>query len=267
MLVISRKLHEKVLLPAIGTAVQVMGIKRGVVRLGIEAPQEVTVLRAEVADRVAEWGRSDSRTQERTAAEGMRDQRTGPLQERLQTTGVSLGLLRLQLEAGQIADAKATLAALQQDYQVLLHGVHGETESPLRQCPSQAHRRQKALLVEDDRNERELLAGFLRQAGLEVDTAGDGSDALDYLRTHAKPDMVLLDMGLPRVDGPTTVRSIRHNPALSGLKVFGVTGHSPDEFDLERGPAGIDRWFQKPLDPARLLRDLHEELDGALCAV
>jgi DNA-binding response OmpR family regulator len=118
----------------------------------------------------------------------------------------------------------------------------------------------KALLVEDDRNERELLAGFLRMSGLEVDTAGDGGDALDYLRSHDRPDVILLDMGLPRVDGPTTVREIRRDPAWAGLKVFGVTGRLPDEFDLENGPAGIDRWFHKPLDPSALVRDLDREL-------
>ena len=51
-------------------------------------------------------------------------------------------------------------------------------------------------------------------------------------------------MGLPRVDGPTAVREIRRNPAYAGLKIFAVTGRSPEEFDLERGPGGIDAWFQ-----------------------
>jgi len=114
--------------------------------------------------------------------------------------------------------------------------------------------------VEDNRNERELLAGFLRQSGLEVDTAGDGSDALAYLGSHAQPDVILLDMGLPHVDGPTMVRQLRSNPVYAGLKIFGVSGHLPEEFGLEWGPRGIDRWFQKPLDPAALVHGLAEEL-------
>ena len=73
--------------------------------------------------------------------------------------------------------------------------------------------------------------------------------------------MVLLDMGLPRVDGPTAVREIRRDPAFAGLKIFGVTGHLPDEFNLARGPEGVDRWFCKPLDPAALVRDLNAELE------
>src|SRR5207302_4642555 len=119
----------------------------------------------------------------------------------------------------------------------------------------------KALLVEDNANERELLARFLRMGGFEVDTAGDGADALDYLHAQGKPDVVLLDMGLPRCDGPTTVRAIRGDRALAGLKIVAVSGHAAEEYDLLRGPGGIDRWFSKPVDPTALIRDLQQELD------
>jgi CheY-like chemotaxis protein len=115
-------------------------------------------------------------------------------------------------------------------------------------------------LVEDNPNERELLATFLRMAGLSVDTAGDGADALGYLHSHARPDVILLDMGMPRCDGPTAVRAIRQEPALAGVKIVAVTGHAAEEFDLKAGPGGVDRWFQKPVDPAVLVRELEREL-------
>ena len=76
-------------------------------------------------------------------------------------------------------------------------------------------------------------------------TAGDGYDALDHLRAWERPDVVLLDMGLPRCDGATTAREIRRDPACAGLKVFAVSGHSPNEYDVD--PGGIDRWFHKPI--------------------
>jgi CheY-like chemotaxis protein len=172
---------------------------------------------------------------------------------------MGLGLLRLQLDTGLTDEARATLAALHTDFQLLLHGVAGEVENRLAEPPV-AIQRQKTLLVEDNANERELLAMLLRRSGLQVDTAGDGADALDYLRSRGRPDVVLLDMGLPRVDGPTTVREIRRDPAYAGLKIFGVTGHPVSEFDLDQGPAGVDRWFQKPVDPSVLLHDLTELL-------
>ena len=120
----------------------------------------------------------------------------------------------------------------------------------------------KTLLVEDDQNERELLAGFLRMSGFAVDTAGDGCDALEHLRTRERPDVVLLDMGLPRFDGAATAREIRRDPANAGMRILAVTGHTPDEYDLDQGPSGIDRWFHKPLDPVALLRELNGELQS-----
>jgi CheY-like chemotaxis protein len=73
--------------------------------------------------------------------------------------------------------------------------------------------------------------------------------------------VLLLDMGLPRCDGPTTVREIRQDRQLAGLKIVAVSGHLPEEFNLTRGPGGIDRWFTKPLDPSALIRDLERELE------
>jgi DNA-binding response OmpR family regulator len=73
---------------------------------------------------------------------------------------------------------------------------------------------------------------------------------------------VLLDMGLPRFDGAATAREIRRDPANAGLRILAVTGHTPDDYDVDQGPGGIDRWFQKPLDPVALLRELNGELES-----
>jgi carbon storage regulator CsrA len=263
MLVLSRKLKEKIVLPTLGVTIQVAQIKRGVVRLGIDAPPDVTVLREEVSDRAKEWGSSESPPEDRTVAHGSRGELPRRLPDWLRTTGTGLGLLRLQLDAGMLEDARATLARIQDDFQLLRFGVEGELDSPVKSVSPPEPKPQRALLVEDDSNQRELLAGFLRQSGMAVDTAGDGADALDYLHSREKPDVILLDMGLPRVDGPTIVRELRRDRTYAGLKIFGVTGHRPEEFNLERGPAGVDRWFQKPLDPTVLLHDLQEELAGS----
>jgi CheY-like chemotaxis protein len=72
--------------------------------------------------------------------------------------------------------------------------------------------------------------------------------------------VLLLDMGLPRCDGPTTVREIRRDQALAGLKIVAVSGHAAEEYDLGRGPGGIDRWFCKPIDPEGLIHDLERVL-------
>jgi carbon storage regulator CsrA len=259
MLVLSRRLNQKVLFPGINAAVTVLGVKGSVVRLGIEAPPEVAALRAELQERTAEWAAPEPPAPKRTVAPTVADS-PQPLRDRLRDTGLGLGLVRLLLDAGQTEEAKAALAGLQEQFCLLRRGVEGEGEQTPPKTTATPHKPLKALLVEDDRNQRELLASFLRMGGVEVDTAGDGADALDYLRTRACPDVVLLDMGMPRIDGPTAVREIRRDPHCAGVRIFGVSGHLPDEFDLESGPTGIDRWFHKPFDPATLLHDLTEEL-------
>jgi CheY-like chemotaxis protein len=156
-----------------------------------------------------------------------------------------------------------TIATIEEEMHLLRQRLEGEPAQTPSPPPKPARKIRKALLVEDEENERELLAGFLRLAGFAVDTAGDGCAALDHLRAGERPDVVLLDMGLPRCDGATTAREIRRDPTYAGLKIFAVSGHSSKEYGFDRDPGGIDRWFDKPLDPAMLLRELTQELDLA----
>lgn len=63
-------------------------------------------------------------------------------------------------------------------------------------------------------------------------------------------------------DGPTTVRTIRGNPAYAGLRIYGVSGAPVEQFGLDEGPDGIDHWFRKPLNPEVLLRELEHAPDA-----
>jgi carbon storage regulator CsrA len=256
MLVLSRRPNEKILFPTFRAIVHVLGIRGNAVRLGIEAPPEVRVLRGELPDREAEWDEPSAAA----AAEGNanRARLTRLVDQRLTIAGIGLGLLRGQLQAGGAENALAIVEALAEDLRMLQRRLAEDCD---RIAAAPPRKLWKALLVEDNANERELLARFLRLGGFEVETAGDGADALDYLHTRDKPDVLLLDMGLPRCDGPTTVRAIRSDRALDGLKIVAVSGHTADEYDLGRGPGGIDRWFCKPVDPEGLIRDLERELD------
>jgi carbon storage regulator CsrA len=239
MLVLSRRLNERILLPTVPAAVQVVSIKPGVVRLGIEAPAQVPVLREELRPQPH-------------ALNGAAEPQGLP--EGLAAASARLALLRRQLGPALPPAAVETLRHLEADLQAL-------QRRPAPPAPA-APKPRTALVVEDNANERELLAHFLRGAGLEVSTAGDGLAALDFLHTRPRPDVVLMDMGMPRCDGPTAVREIRRDPAYSGLKIVAVSGHRPDEFDLGVGPAGVDRWFRKPIDPRELLRDVIAELEA-----
>jgi carbon storage regulator CsrA len=250
MLVLSRRLSQKIVFPAIRTTIQVVAVKPGVVRLGIDAPEDIGVFREELLKR------NDFQVEghvNQTLSDSMAKELMHLLNNRLNASTVGLALLRRQLERGRIGEMVDTLDKIEGN----LKTVQQRVERLGEQRPPHFPRR-RALLVEDDRNECELLAGFLRLAGLEVHTAGDGAAALDYLNHQGKPDVVLLDMILPRCDGPTTVRAIRRNPNYAGLRIFGVTGAPVEQFGLDRGPNGIDVWMRKPLNPELLLRELEQ---------
>jgi carbon storage regulator CsrA len=262
MLVLSRKLHEKILLPGIDASIEVVGVKGNAVRLGIQAPVDVVVLREELRG-AAPAARSEAARAKDADADARLRESNHFLNNRLNAAAIGLALLRKQHEMGLVDQMGPVIARLERELDSLRRGSPdgAKAQAPPRSAV-QPRKACKALLVEDDQNERELLASFLRIAGLEVDTAGDGVDALDYLHTHNKPDVVLLDMVLPRCDGPSTIRAIREDPAYADLKIFAVTGQAPGRFGVDGGSRGVDRWFKKPLNAEDLLRDLRNDLTG-----
>lgn len=261
MLVLSRRRKEKILFPTINATIQVVSIKSGTVRLGIEAPSHVPVFREEARDRFEASMRAAAELASRATHATTRDMRH-KIRNWLNTANLALALLRRQLQNGSVdGTVMITLDTIDLAFQDLLRDVDGLTESA--PPPPPATRQRKALLVEDDRNECELLAGLLRMSGYAVDTTNDGVSALDYLSAHAekdRPDVMLLDMAMPNCDGAAVVRAVRGEPAFSGFKIFAVSGHRPEEFDLDTGPARVDCWFQKPIHPEELLRELNHEL-------
>jgi len=255
MLVLSRRAHQKIVFPTIQTTVEVLQVRGNVARLGITAPSELPVVRDEVlATDTANGGFSPPKN---NAAREM-----GHLvRNQLNTSSLGLALMRGQLEQGHSQDALATLKRMEAE----LSAVRDRYEALERRPAPTAHPasrspRHTALLVEDNQNERELLAGFLRMSGYDVVTAGDGADALDYLASQARPDVMLLDMMMPRCDGPTTLQRIRANPSWEGLKVFAVTGASRCDVQFDCHPGALDGWFSKPIDPPALVRELRREL-------
>lgn len=258
MLVLSRSAQEKIVFPDLQTTIQIVSVKGGVVRLSFDAPESVRIYREEVLAKLSP--EALQRQAPGNSAEVRLRELGHALNNQLNSSTIGLALLRRQLEMGRYEELAGTLDRMEQELKRLRERSEKATADPA-PPPRAGTRRPKALLVEDDRNECELLAGFLRLAGVEVGVAGDGTDALDYLRHQEKPDVVLLDMLMPRCDGPTTVREIRSDPTFAGLKIFGVTGVASDTFGLSEGPNGIDRWFRKPLNPEQLLQEMKRDLE------
>jgi CheY-like chemotaxis protein len=117
----------------------------------------------------------------------------------------------------------------------------------------------RVLVVDDNADAREALRFLLEDEGHEVRTAGDGPDALREAESFC-PDVVLLDIGLPGMDGYEVARRLRTLPAARNALIVAVSGYGQAE-DRERSrAAGFDDHLLKPVSPNRLL-DLVKRLN------
>jgi CheY-like chemotaxis protein len=117
----------------------------------------------------------------------------------------------------------------------------------------------RVLIVDDCPDNRETTARLLRLWGCEVRLAADGAAAL--AAAAWRPDVVLLDIGLPRMDGYEVARRLRADPRTARTFLAALTGLARDEDRRRALAAGCDRHLAKPVDPDELLRLL-----GALSA-
>lgn len=106
------------------------------------------------------------------------------------------------------------------------------------------------LVVDDTTSIRFLIRTNLELAGFEVIEASDGQDCLDVLAgLETLPDVVTMDMVMPRMDGVTAIARIRANPAYAGIGLVMVSTQS-QQIDLNRAAAaGVDDYVIKPFDP------------------
>ncbi|NLF71242.1 MAG: response regulator [Candidatus Anammoximicrobium sp.] len=255
MLVLTRKEAEKILLPTLGVTVEVLRIRGNKARIGIDAPAEIPVVRQEL---------SGLKSIEFTAdvpASVQLSRLLRAVRQRMDRAALSLNLLHRRLEECGDSEALQLVLDVFRELESLDRDAGEAVESSSSPVP-------RALLIEDDENQREMLGGFLRLNGFDVASSCDGQDALDYLSLHAPPDVVLLDMVMPRRDGPSFVRQVRATEGLSHLKLFAVSGTDPASLGVTTGVGGIDGWFPKPLDVEHLVQVMTEEVGpGAALSV
>lgn len=110
----------------------------------------------------------------------------------------------------------------------------------------------RVLVVDDDDVIRQLITVNLELEGFEVVTAVDGQDALDKVK-DAHPQVVTLDVMMPRVDGWEAAARLRADPATAHVKVVLLSARA-QETDLRRGEElGVDAYLTKPFDPDELI--------------
>jgi CheY-like chemotaxis protein len=118
-------------------------------------------------------------------------------------------------------------------------------------------RRVRVLVVDDSEVIRTLITVNLELEGFEVHQAVDGQDALDRIHEIA-PDVMTIDVVMPRLDGFTTVARLRADPRTCDLKIAMVSASAQDA-DLAKGQrVGVDAYVTKPFDPDSLVRTVRE---------
>ena len=110
----------------------------------------------------------------------------------------------------------------------------------------------KILLVEDNEMNRDMLSRRLRKKGYEVVLAIDGEQALTAARTE-KPDLILMDMALPVLDGWTATRQLKASPDTRTIGIIALSAHALSTDRQKAEDAGCDDYDTKPVDLARLL--------------
>ncbi len=117
----------------------------------------------------------------------------------------------------------------------------------------------KILLVEDNEMNRDMLSRRLSRKGYEIVMAVDGSQAVEMAGAEM-PDLILMDMSLPVIDGWEATRRIKAQPALQAIPVIALTAHAMAGDREKAIEAGCDEYDTKPIELPRLL----EKIEGQL---
>jgi CheY-like chemotaxis protein len=135
------------------------------------------------------------------------------------------------------------------------HGHASYEESPDSKRAAPAKRR-RVLVVEDNLDTVRSMTLLLREMGHDVEYAINGYAGLEAARRF-RPNIVLLDLGLPGMDGFELCRKLRREPELKSVRVIAITGYSQEDYRARSKEAGCDLHLHKPVDP-RVLKDILE---------
>ena len=117
----------------------------------------------------------------------------------------------------------------------------------------------KILLVEDNEMNRDMLSRRLEKRGYTLAIAADGAIGVELAKTGA-PDLILMDMSLPVIDGWEATKLLKADPATKAIPIIALTAHAMDSDRIQALAAGCDDFDTKPVELARLLAKIEELL-------
>lgn len=120
---------------------------------------------------------------------------------------------------------------------------------------------QTLLLVEDNEDNRIIYSTVLRHVGYEVVEAHDGQQAIDLARS-VRPDLILMDISIPRIDGWEATRILRRDPETREIPIIALTAHALAD-DRERATAlGFTAYLAKPVEPRAVVAEVRRWIGG-----
>ena len=115
------------------------------------------------------------------------------------------------------------------------------------------------LLVDDVEDNRDLYAQFFMHKGWRTAVASDGYEALARA-TSLRPDVIVLDLGMPGMDGWEVAQRLKSDPATSSIPIIALTGHALDDSRRRARAAGVDEYLTKPCLPDYLAETVARNL-------
>ncbi len=119
--------------------------------------------------------------------------------------------------------------------------------------------KKRILIVEDQEDNRKILRDLLTSVGYDLVEATAGDQGVAMAET-ARPDLILMDIQLPGIDGYEATRRIKANPALRHIPIIAVTSYALSGDDVKAREAGCDAYVTKPFSPRALLAKVREFL-------
>ena len=117
----------------------------------------------------------------------------------------------------------------------------------------------KICVIEDNIPIRKLFAILLKKSGYDVSDFGDGSSALDYLKSNI-PDVILMDILLPDINGTELLTSVRGLPGLGNVKVIAITGFATNNDREKYLELGFTGYLPKPINTTTFVSDIQSIL-------
>jgi two-component system cell cycle response regulator DivK len=118
----------------------------------------------------------------------------------------------------------------------------------------------RVLVVEDNEDNQCIVRDLLTSVGYEIIEAMTGEEGVILAATH-HPDLILMDVQLPGLDGYETTRRIKANPELHQIPIIAVTSYALSGDDIKAFEAGCDGYIAKPFNPQALLAKIREYLE------